>query len=153
MSFIDKIKINDSPMDYVCEEVTESLKSFISREHEYIYAPDNKRKLFTLSNKADFVHRSLLSIDDYIKSHNLEYEWRRLHIQETFTYKQRKEFQNSKLTLAEFVDKYHLCDKPKKSTPNSRDYTNDTSDEIYDSDVSYDNCEDCESLDSWGDNI
>ena len=157
MSFTQKIAINEYPLDYVCDEVTQSLVNFVSREHEYIYAPDNKRKLFTLADKEEFVHKSSLSIDEYIKVHNLEYEWRRLHIKETFTYKQRQAFRNSDLTLEEFVDKHHLCDKPNPKH-NSRNYT-DTSD----SDASYDNCneddeddgddEDGESVDSWGENI
>ena len=93
------MKYTDSPLDNVCSGVKEILNEFISREAKYIYAPYNKRKMFTLKDKEDYLHNSNLSIDEYIQKHNLEYKWTRINIEENFTYKQMNRFKKSGLSL------------------------------------------------------
>lgn len=98
----------DSPLDNMCSGVKEILNEYISREANYIYAPYNKRKMFTLKDKDDYLHNSNLSIDEYIHKHNLEYKWTRINIEENFTYKQLKRFKKSGLSLDEYIEKYNL---------------------------------------------
>ena len=102
------IKLSDSPMDYVCEEVHTALKEFISREAQYIYSPNDRRKMFSLEDKEDFVRNSNLSIDEYIQKHNLEYKWKRNVIQTNFTYKQQKKFEKSGLSLDDYIETNNL---------------------------------------------
>lgn len=97
-----------SPMEHISDIVQDALNEFINRESTYIYSEYNKRKLFSLEDKEDYLHNSNLSIDEYIQKHNLEYKWSRLNIQENFTYKQQKQFKNSGLSLDEFIEKKNL---------------------------------------------
>ena len=97
-----------SPMEHISNIVQDALNEFINREATYIYSEYNKRKLFSLEDKEDYLHNSNLSIDEYIQKHNLEYKWSRLNIQENFTYKQQKQFKNSGLSLDEFIEKKNL---------------------------------------------
>jgi hypothetical protein len=102
------MKYTDSPLNNLCSGVKEILNEYISREANYIYAPYNKRKMFTLKDKEDYLHNSNLSIDEYIHKYNLEYKWTRINIQDNFTYKQLKRFKKSGLSLDEYIEKYNL---------------------------------------------
>ena len=105
---IETIKLPDSPMNHVCDEVHLALKEFISREAVYIYSPNDRRKLFSLEDREDFVRNSTLSVDEYIQKHNLEYKWKRLNIQENFSYKQQKRFEKSGLSLDDYIEANNL---------------------------------------------
>lgn len=142
------MKYTDSPLDNVCSGVKEILNEFISREAKYIYAPYNKRKMFTLKDKEDYLHNSNLSIDEYIQKHNLEYKWTRINIKENFTYKQMKRFKKSGLSLDEYIEKHNLYSSTlSESDPeeviNSPDFFGIHDDEEYEYDEYYDD-------DSWG---
>jgi hypothetical protein len=108
MNKMDTLQFPDSPMDKVCDGVHEALEEFVSREAQYIYSPNDRRKLFSLEDREDFVRNSDLSVDEYIQKHNLEYKWKRLKIQENLTYKQQKRFENSELTLDEYIENNNL---------------------------------------------
>ena len=95
-------------MENICSEVVQILNDFVNREVVYIYSPYNKRKFFTLEDKEDFIHNSDKTIDEYILAHNLEYKWSRQNIKDNFTYKQLKQFNNSNLSLDDFITKYNL---------------------------------------------
>ena len=95
-------------MENICSEVVEILNDFVNREVVYIYSPYNKRKLFTLKDKEDFIHNSDNTINEYILAHNLEYKWSRQNIKDNFTYKQLKQYNNSNLSLDDFITKYNL---------------------------------------------
>ena len=105
---IKTIKLSDSPMDYVCEEVHTALKEFMSREVLFIYSPNDRRRMFSLEDREDFVRNSTLSVDDYIQKHNLEYKWKRNVIQTNFTYKQQKRFEKSGLSLDDYIEANNL---------------------------------------------
>jgi hypothetical protein len=105
---ITSIEIPDSPMNYVCSQVKEALSEFINREATYIYSSYDKRKLFSLENREDFVKNSILSVDEYIIKHNLEYKWKRMNIKENFSYKQQKRFEKSGMTLDEYIESNDL---------------------------------------------
>lgn len=105
---IETIKLPDSPMNHVCEEVHKALNEFISREAVYIYSPNDRRKLFSLEDREDFVRNSTLSVDEYIQKHNLEYKWKKVNIQENFTYKQQKRFETSGLSLDDYIESNNL---------------------------------------------
>jgi len=108
MNKIDTLQFPDSPMDKVCSGVSEALEEFVNREVQYIYSPNDRRKLFSLEDREDFVRNSDLSVDEYIQKHNLEYKWKRLNIKENFTYRQQNRFENSGLTLDEYIEKNDL---------------------------------------------
>ena len=105
---IETIKLPDSPMNHVCEEVHKALNEFISREAVYIYSPNDRRKLFSLEDRENFVRNSTLSVDEYIQKHNLEYKWKKINIQENFTYKQQKRFEKSGLSLDDYIEANNL---------------------------------------------
>lgn len=105
---ITSIKLHDSPMNYVCSQVKKALSEFINREGIYIYSSYDKRKLFSLEDREDFVRNSILSVDEYIKKYNLEYKWKRINIKENFSYKQQKRFERSGLTLDEYIESNDL---------------------------------------------
>ena len=128
----------------ICNEVRNILHEFVDRDRLYMYSPYYKRKLFTSEDYQDFLHKSTLTIDDYIKIHNLHYKWKRRHIREHFTYKQEREFQNSELSLDNYVDKHHLCVNPHTA------YTEPEDD--YYSDNDYSDFSDEDSI-GWGDDI
>ena len=100
----EKIKLPNSPMNHVCDEVHVVLKEFISREAEYIYSPNDRRKLFSLEDREDFVRNSTMSVDEYIQKYNLEYTWQRMNIKENFSYKQQKRFERRGLSLDEYIE-------------------------------------------------
>lgn len=94
-----------------CDEVGNILNEFISREYEYYYSSTEQRKLFTLEDREDFIHnpkKAYMNIQQYIDHHNLENKWIRLHIRETFSYKQEQHFRRSGLTLDEYIEKHNL---------------------------------------------
>jgi hypothetical protein len=94
-----------------CDEVGDILNEFISREYEYYYSSSGQRKLFTLKDREDFIRnpkKAYMNIQQYIDHHKLENKWIRLHIRETFSYKQEKHFRRSGLTLDEYIEKYNM---------------------------------------------
>jgi len=97
----------------VCDEVKHALNDFINRECEYYYAPSHLRKLFTAIDREDFIRnpdKQSMSLNKYISVHDLEHKWFKLHIRETFSYKQEYHFRNSNLTLNEYIEKHNLCE-------------------------------------------
>ena len=92
----------------ICDEVMEILQEFQLREMEYIYSPNEKRKLFTLEQADEFRHRSTLSLDEFIEQHNLQDQYNKRELRKSFTNKQEREFENSNLSLDEFIDKYNI---------------------------------------------
>ena len=104
----EKIKLPNSPMNHVCDEVHVVLKEFISREAEYIYSPNDRRKLFSLEDREDFVRNNTMSVDEYIQKHNLEYKWKRMNIQANLSYKQQKIFEKSGLSLDDYIEANNL---------------------------------------------
>ena len=72
LNTMDTLQFPDSPMDKVCSGVNEALEEFVSREVQYIYSPNDRRKLFSLEDREDFVRNSDLSVDEYIQKHNMK---------------------------------------------------------------------------------
>ena len=133
-------------MENICSEVVEILNDFVNREVVYIYSPYNKRKFFTLEDKEDFIHNNDNTIDGYILAHNLEYKWSRQNIKDNFTYKQLKQFNNSNLSLDDFITKYNLYNAT--ITDSDKD---DFNEEMYHSgDDSFDDSYYNSENDSWG---
>jgi hypothetical protein len=150
------MKVEDSPMNYVCDGVHEALKEFVNREAVYIYAPNNKRKLFTLEDKIDYLHKSTLSLDEYIRTYNLEYKWTRMIIKENFSYKQQKRFENSGLSLDEYIEKNNLytatlTDSEKQDESNDTRMSDEDDNNNYDyANYNYNDDDDNDDNDSWG---
>jgi hypothetical protein len=145
---ITTIKLPDSPMNHVCDEVHTAINEFISRETVYIYSPNDRRKLFSLEDREDFVRNSTLSVDEYIQKYNLEYKWKRLNIQENFSYKQQKRFEKSGLSLDDYIEDNNLY----SATIFGEDDSNEMyllDDEEYDDYYEYSN--DDNDDDGWGD--
>ena len=88
---ITTIEFPESPMNYVCSQVKEAISDFINREATYIYSSYDKRKLFSLKDREDFVRNSTLSVDEYIIKHNLDYIYKS-------TEKQNKALKTAKTT-------------------------------------------------------
>ena len=105
---MSKSVTQEPPMYNICNEATDALNEFINREYIYVYAPYDKTKLFTLEDKIDYLHNSTLSLDEYIKTHNLEYKWTRINIKDNFSYKQQKRFEKSGLSLDDYITKNNL---------------------------------------------
>ena len=150
---ITSIEFPDSPMNHVCSQVKESLSEFINREATYIYSSFEKRKLFSLEDREDFVRNSVLSVDEYIIKHNLEYKWKRMNIKENFSYKQQKRFEKSGMTLDEYIESNDLytstITSDKETESNEIDLLmmyEDDEDEDY-----YDYSDDDDDDDGWGD--
>ena len=140
-------------MNNVCDEVHSALEDFISREAKYIYSPNDRRKMFSLEDKEDFVRNSNLSVDEYIQKHNLEYKWKRNVIQENFTYKQRKKFEKSGLSLDDYIEVNNLYSATIISDNDSNEiYLSDNENGEYDEYDDYDEYDIYEySDDGWGD--
>ena len=152
---IETIKLNDSPINHVCEEVKEALNEFISREAIYIYSPNDRRKLFSLEDREDFVRNSTLSVDEYIQKNNLEYKWKKANIQENFTYKQKKRFEKSGLSLDDYIEANNLYSATIFGEDDSNEI-NLSEEDIYDDFDDFDDFDDeyeysDEENDGWGD--
>lgn len=146
---IEKIKLPDSPMNYICEEVHKALNKFISREAVYIYSPNDRRKLFSLEDREDFVRNSTLSVDEYIQKHNLEYKWKRMNIQKNFSYKQQKRFEKSGLSLDDYIEANNLYSATIFGEDDSNEiYLSENEDDDYFDDA-YEYSDD--DTDGWGD--
>ena len=143
---VTNLKYTESPMDSVAEGVHEILKEFINREAQYIYSSYDKRKLFSLKDKEDYLHNSVLSVEEYIVEHNLEYKWKRENIRENMSYRQQKRFEKSKMTLDEYIDANDLYTATITNDNESSEFY------IYNSDdYEYDDDNDDYSDDGWGD--
>ena len=150
---IISIEFPESPMNYVCSQVKESISEFINREATYIYSSYDKRKLFSLEDREDFVRNSTLSVDEYIIKYNLEYKWKRMNIKENFSYKQQKRFEKSGMTLDEYIESNDLytstITSDKETESNEIDLSmmyEDDEDNDY-----YDYSDDDDDDDGWGD--
>jgi hypothetical protein len=143
---VTNLKYTEFPMDSVAEGVHEILKEFINREAQYIYSSYDKRKLFSLKDKEDYLHNSVLSVEEYIVEHNLEYKWKRENIRENMSYRQQKRFEKSKMTLDEYIDANDLYTATITNDNESSEFY------IYNSDdYEYDDDNDDYSDDGWGD--
>lgn len=152
---LTNLKYTDSPMNYVAEEVHNILTEFINREAQYIYSSYDKRKLFSLEDKEDYLRNSVLSIDEYIVKHNLEYKWKRENIRENMSYKQQKRFEKSNMTLDEYIDANDLYTATITNDNESSEidmYNSDEYDEYdnYDN-YDYDDYDEYSDNDGWGD--
>ena len=141
-----EVEFPNTPMRYICNEVQDMLTDFINREAKYIYAPYNKRRLFTLEDKDDYLRNSTLSIDEYIVKYNLEYKWKRQNIKDNFSYKQQKRFEKSGLSLDEYIEKNNLYTSSITSDKNDNlceidilSYSSDDNNDYDDYDNDYDN--------------
>ena len=142
---VTNLKYTESPMDSVAEGVHEILKEFINREAQYIYSSYDKRKLFSLKDKEEYIHNSVLSVEEYIVKHNLEYKWKRENIRENMSYRQQKRFEKSKMTLDEYIDANDLYTATITNDNESSEFY------VYNSDdYEYDDNDDY-SDDGWGD--
>ena len=154
---INKLKYMDYPMEYVAEGVHETLNEFINREAQYIYSSYDKRKLFSLEDKEDYLRNSDLSVEEYIVKHNLEYKWKRLNIQENMSYKQQKRFEKSQMTLDEYIDANDLYTATITNDTESSEfdiYNIDDEDDVDDEDdyeYEYEYDDEYSDIDGWGD--
>lgn len=104
----DKLK-NESLSSMVCNEVIELLQEFQSKEAEYIYSSYNKRKLFTLEDKNDFIRNHVnLSVDEYIKKFQLQDKYNRNELKESLSNTQSRNFKNSNMTINEFIGESNI---------------------------------------------